>query len=453
MSIPVDTSASSRGQILLPLALLIAMLTGFTDIKVADIQSVEVAVIGALGLSVLNTRARLRLRGPAVVIDMLPYVLTLFGLLFVISLFSMRLRFYPIPDTGPLKQPPWTTFVKLFEIIISVSAMFIVALAIGTRAENLKKVFSTYVWTAYIGSAWGLISMVGPYFDLELSGATEGLVPRVRGFFVEGGPFGLYLVGALLIHIIRYWYLGYIGRRSFWIGAALLTLALLGSQSKSAIILAVFLIAVFMFVTRRFSILVAMLPLAIPFILTSGLVQGVNGYIESRERFAMLAFTNPEDYNLIMGRVMSSILLPRIIEAHPMLGIGIGNYSLVRNDPALLRGLPPVDQWDLQSLGLLGYTAELGIPLTIFVLYIYFLPFRRSLRTRPWIALLAIYPMGAALFGVQLTFVYPWIIMGMALAAIAIHDSGGRQQPPHRGRQPRRSKTSTHLSRAGKSAL
>ncbi|MGK6353904.1 hypothetical protein ACMGDH_01605 [Sphingomonas sp. DT-207] len=405
------------------LAVVIVVLAGFTDIKIGDIQTVEIVVIGALGLLLFNTRARLRVHGPAVVIDMLPHALMLLGFALVISLFSMRLDFYPIPDTGPLKQPPLATFARLFEIAISISAMFIVALAISTSASMLKKVFAAYVWAAYIGAAWGIVSMIGWLFGAELSGATPANIPRVRGFFGEGGPFGLYLVGALLINIFRYKFLGYINQRSFWIGSSILFLALLGAQSKSAAFLVLFLAGAYMVVTRRTSTIIFLLPIAIPFLLTSDIVQGVNGYLESREKFAVLAFTNPEDYNLVMGRVMASILLPRIIEAHPFLGIGVGNYSLVRNDPSLLRGLPQVDLWDLQGLGLLGYAAELGIPLTLYVMYVYLIPFRRALSTRPWIATLCIYPLGAALFGVQLSFAYPWVVMGMGLGAIAIHNS------------------------------
>lgn len=433
MPVLVDRSAPSApsgSRVLLPLALIITFLAGFTDIKLADVQGVEVAVIGALVLSLLDTRARLRIRGPAVVIGMIPYFLTLLGLVFIVSLLSMRLHFYPIPDTGFLKQPPWTTFARLFEIGISGSAMFIVALAIGTQPEYLKKLLACYTWAAYAGATWGIISLFGWLAGIKLPGATAGTIPRICGFFNEGGPFGLYLVGALLIQIVRYQYLHYISRRSFWLGSALLFLALLGAQSKASIILALFLVAVFMFVTRRFSILFMLAPLAIPFIMTSGVIKGVNGYVESRERFAVLAFTNPEDYNLVMGRVMASVLLPRIIETHPFLGIGIGNYSLVRNDPTLLRGLPQVDRWDLQGLGLLGYMAELGIPLTVYVMFMYFRPFRLALRTRPWIAVLGIYPLGAALFGVQLNFTYPWIVMGLVLAAIAIHENGVRPNQP-----------------------
>ncbi|WP_375396490.1 hypothetical protein [uncultured Sphingomonas sp.] len=413
---------------LLTLSLVIAFLAGATDLKLGDIQGVEIAVVGTLVLSLVSTRTQLRLQGPTVVIDTLPRFLLLFLALGIGSLLSMRLPFYPIPNTGLLKQPPWATFVRLVEIIISVSTMFVITLAIGTRPENLKKVFTAYVWAAYVGAAWGIVSLVGWLAGIELPGATAGAIPRIRGFFVEGGPFGLYLVGALLIQFVRYFYLRYIGRGEFLIGTALLVVALAGAQSKSSIMLALLLVAAYLFVTKRLTAVMLLSPLVIPFVLTSNIVAGVNGYIESRERFSVLALTNPEDYNLVMGRVMASILMPRIVAEHPIIGIGIGNYSLVRNDPALLRGLPQVAYWDLPSLGLLGYLAELGVPLTIYVMYLYLFPFLQARKSRPWIAVLSIYPFGAALFGVQLNFAYPWIIMGMAFAALAI-DASSRRLP------------------------
>ena len=76
-------------------------------------------------------------------------------------------------------------------------------------------------------------------------------------------------------------------------------------------------------------------------------------------------------------------LVPRMIIMNPIFGIGIGNYSLVRNDPKYLKGLPVYYQWDQHSLGLIGYLPEFGIPLFLLFIYLLFKPVYWSLKIKP----------------------------------------------------------------------
>src|SRR5207248_6892536 len=94
----------------------------------------------------------------------------------------------------------------------------------------------------------------------------------------------------------------------------------------------------------------------------------INSYTRLYSNFAEALVVRPEDPNLVMGRISGTLIVPRMIGVHPVLGIGLGNYSLMRNDPDYLQGLPSVEKWDLPGLGLVGSTAELGIPLTLFLL-------------------------------------------------------------------------------------
>ncbi len=173
--------------------------------------------------------------------------------------------------------------------------------------------------------------------------------------------------------------------------------------------------------------------IAIPVVLGSSLIDGLQGYYESLASFRISMAMRPDDYNLVMGRVMATVLLPRIVMLHPILGIGIGNYSLVRNDPMILLGLPTTPEWDLPGLGILGYVAELGIPLTLLVLWLYAYPMRASRGLSGWLALLSAYPLMAALFGVQLNFCYPWVVAGLALAAVDIERKFSAPAPEARG--------------------
>jgi hypothetical protein len=407
------------------LAALVAFLSGFTDVRVGDIQTVELVIMGALALSFLMPRQAAQVEGPGLIIDLIPRILVMLTLVACGSVLSLRLNFYPPDDIGILKRPPWATLVRFVEVAISTSSVFIVALSIRDDPRKLRLVLKAFAWAGLLNAAWGLATFFlffgsGVYLPV-VPGITLGSrMPRVCGFFNEGGPFGVYLAGVALVQYIRGPVLHYIGRWQFRASIAVMLVAIIGSQSKAAV-LVIMVLAVFGFAQQRRAALVGFaLALVVPLAIDSNLVEGINGYYSSLVNFREQAYERSTDGSLVNGRLMASVLLPRIVEAHPVLGVGIGNYSLVRNDPNILLGLPRTEIWDLHGLGLLGYLAELGIPLTLFVLYIYAYPALFALRSRGWIFMLSAYPMLAALFGVQLNFAYPWVVLGIALAALSI---------------------------------
>ncbi len=402
------------------LAVIICLLSGFTNIKLADIQSVEVIVLVAIVLSLLLPHRQINLRAPGPIDSMKMKFLWMFILIFIGSVLSLRLSFYPPDGISALKQPPFATFARMIQVMLSVCALFIVALAGRQSPDAFRKLLTAYVWCAYAGALWGIVSMLAYFAGLELPGVIVQSTARIRGFFIEGGPFGIYLVGAIIVQVIRGHYLKYISRQSFYAGLILLMLALVGAQSKASALLIVTVSIPYLIRVRRIKIILALAVVAIPVVIASNVLEGIGGYYDSMANFETAVSERPDDTNLIMGRIAGAILLPRMVAAHPFLGIGVGNYSLVRNDPSILQGMPRVESWDLHGLGLLGYCAELGIPLTIFVMWIYAYPIIVSWRTRPWIVLLATYPIVAAVFGVQLNFAYPWIISGLALAAVEL---------------------------------
>ena len=112
-------------------------------------------------------------------------------------------------------------------------------------------------------------------------------------------------------------------------------------------------------------------------------------------------------------------MVPRMIAAHPIGGIGLGNYSLMRNDPEYLQGLPAVDEWDLTGMGLVGAMAELGIPLALWLFATLLRPLRiaRQRKAAPVIAMAAAFQPLSFLLGVNLNFFYPWLVTALALAS------------------------------------
>ena len=117
------------------------------------------------------------------------------------------------------------------------------------------------------------------------------------------------------------------------------------------------------------------------------------------------------------GRVAGAILLPRMIIAHPVTGVGLGNYPLLFNDPKYLEGLPPTDAWELPGMGLAEYAAPFRLPLFAYLFILLLAPawivsHKKSLFIVMVFAL--VQPL-VNLFGAQLNFYYPWICSGLAL--------------------------------------
>jgi hypothetical protein len=120
------------------------------------------------------------------------------------------------------------------------------------------------------------------------------------------------------------------------------------------------------------------------------------------------------------GREAAAVLVPRMISAHPFVGLGIGNYQLVRNDPAYLQGIPPLEHWDYSGAGLFVKIAELGVPLSLFLVGVLLLPLRTAMKKNAnmLIKLSASYQLMATLQGVELHFFYPWLCSAFVLAIL-----------------------------------
>jgi hypothetical protein len=419
--------------------LAIIFLAGFTNIRAADIQMVEVALVVGLGLSALQPGKMLRVVGSPMIVNLLPACLWAFGFLFLNALFSIRLTFYPpAGDLSPLKQAPWAALIRCGQTIMAVSTLFVVGLAVRANPAHFRTMLTAYVWGGYVNVAWGIFCFVAWMGGVKLPGVTtvdvDG-VARICGFFIEGGPFGVYVAGVMIVQFIRGYYLRYVGKQSFLIGMIFLSIGFVGAQSKASVLLLILLLVIYLLKIKRLGLVLLGLLAVVPLAATSNLAAGLNGYYHDYMHFEQVARERPDDYGLLMGRLAASILVPRMINEYPMFGVGIGNYSLMRNDPAILQGLPRIELWDLSGLGVLGYMAELGIPLTLFFVYIYAYPLLKAWRRRPWLILLCAYPLLAGLFGVQLYFAYPWVLAGIGLAAVEIdnrHRSGARRlsSPP-----------------------
>lgn len=400
---------------------LFAVLSAAPVLKIGDVQAVEIAQVLWLclaaplflyrGLRVPYSGAWRRHGGG--------YLLFL-GLCLGVSALALRLPFYAPPDISALKLPLVLSLSRILELFLALCFMLIVAHALARRAALLRRTLDAYCW---IGAASAGIS-IASWILLKGAGvatfAVYGFEGRVRGFFNEGGPYGIFLVSVGVAALLR--------ARLFrplypFLHKALLGLLLVAlflSGSKAGLLAAGGLCLLGLAVVgsrrQRAVILTACAVILIAFFT---LFQGkLFGYFYAYLNFDEALAYRPGDPSLIMGRIAASIVVPRMISVHPLLGIGVGNYSLMRNDPDYLQGLPPVDGWDLPGMGLFGSAAEFGIPLALFFLVLLLRPlFAAKKRKAPAIVTVAagFQPL-AFLLGVNLNFFYPWLIAAFVIA-------------------------------------
>ncbi len=340
-------------------------------------------------------------------------------LAFLLSIVALRQNFYSYGETSPLKVPLLLTIARITELLLDVFYMLYLASLYRRNEKLLAFGMKTYFWFGIAGSVYAVVSFpLNLLYGLDL-GTYYG-DHRMRGFYNEGGPFGVYLVTLLLLTVLlrrRRW----IKRSEFIFGMALFLVCLVMSQSKSALALLPLLglINGFLVLKRRGRRLlvagtVLLLLLAAVFIDFQRIFQT---YEEAVTSYEQLSKFRSEDGNVVLGRVAGAVLAPRIIAEHPLAGVGWGNYALVRNDPQYRRGTPFSWIYDAPGLGPIDYIVDLGIPLWLYLMWIEFKPFRllRQRKSEILILNLALMQPLSNIFGAHLNLTYPWVVVGFAL--------------------------------------
>ncbi|WP_347156789.1 O-antigen ligase family protein [Pontibacter chitinilyticus] len=235
--------------------------------------------------------------------------------------------------------------------------------------------------------------------------------PRLRGYYVEGGPFGLfYSTFYILTFFLQ-------GRK--WVYRLVFIVVILCAQSKAGIV-AVLAWHFYLFYQRfryaswfKYLVFIALIP-----IFYIVFTKVVANYIYAVKHFSELVVLRKGDNNFMMGRIAAIHLIPNMVRDNPLWGIGLGNYALVRNNPAYLTALPAAQDWDAPGLGIfVTLIVENGIiGLCCFVLILYLLYRRYAKQSFLSAEALKAFAL-ICLLGVQLHFLYIWFFIGFALAA------------------------------------
>jgi hypothetical protein len=401
--------------------LIFVLLSTTPELRVGDVQILELfQLLRVLVVAVLFAYSGLRLPTTGVWNQYGKGYVTFLAAALVLSLIALRLPFYPPSGISLFKGPFVLSLSRLLELSLAIYFM----LAVATTLQNRPRLFHVAV-DIYTGAGTlsALVSIMAFALFLTTGENTyfiNDLDHRVRGFFNEGGPYGLFLTSVILLLLFRRRLNPNVNPLLNRTSLAITVTAWLLSLSKAGLLtgmLCAMAAAVFTSDVRKRLLAVVALPIACAgFFLF--FQQGLAGYMNSISDFDETVLFRPNDRNLVMGRIVAAFVVPRMIVAHPVVGIGVGNYSLMRNDPEYLQGLPAVDDWDLPGLGLVSDAAELGIPLTLVLAFLLLRPLRQSKKQNApaIIFATATFQPVALLMGVNLNFFYPWLVSALVIA-------------------------------------
>ena len=399
--------------------ILVGTLSSTIRLKFGAIQYLEIiymAQMGVLTLVFARRQYRATWLRPILRLGELYAVFAVAALALAVA--SLRFEFFYPPGLSELNMPVMIAIARVVELTVSVFAMTWLADVFRKDQGSLRFTMRVYFWT---GVASGVYScLCYPLTRIGIGDLGITLSGRFRGFYNEGGPWGLYLLSVMLVGLGLYRNGWEIPRRLAWT-APLLVICLFASGSKAAVLaMATLLLLNSIFlgnIAKRVAVVTVLVVFMGIAVRTLNLDSLARAYVQTNATYERVSHAHRHDGNYIVGRVAGAFIVPRMIAAHPYTGVGWGNYSLLRNLPEYRGAAAWSDYYDEPALGIIGMAAELGLPLTFFLLLVLFLPFLylRRLRAPVYLTNLALLQPLVHLFGGQLNLTYPWIVTAFAL--------------------------------------
>ena len=400
-------------------------MVAFTNLKFASLQMEDVFLLGLTTWCFASFAANgSSLRISNTLRPLLKDYALLLVLLFTTSVFALRLQFFPLVGVSILKEPVFLSLSRFIQLTAVIVGFIWLANLLQNNREALRKALQTYWFTGLFVCSYAIVSYLLLHFaHINIGGASPGGGGRARGTFNEGGPFGLYVVSLFVVAVLRRLVFGC---RIGTVAAATVLIAFALAFSKAGFV-ALGVMGIAWVASHRISVRTVVLGSLIVSILAAVGValhpeRQIRDYTISYENIhAKIEHGHRADYNLVLGRVAAGYIVPRMVEAHPLLGIGIGNYPLMRNNPKYLGPLPPVYRHeDLPGLGLIGYAPDFGIPGLLAMSWLLTAPFRICRRTSLKLSVLGLFQIICHLFGAQLTFFYPWFVSACILGSYSV---------------------------------
>jgi len=399
---------------------LVGSLASTVMIKIGPVQILELVYLAQIAVLIREasrTDGNLRVFRPLARIGM--YFVWFSIASFILALVALRLDFYTPESITPLKGPILITISRIVELMANVTIMIYLANQFRRFPGKARFTMRVYFWTGVASGVYSILT-----YPLDVAGiASLGAYldsHRLRGFYNEGGPWGIYLLTVLFVGYVLT-RLHWESRNRIWIGYAIVVAVLPGSASKAAAVaIPVFLLLIGIFARSfiaKVAIITSIVFLTIALMRVADPAALFRTYIKSGDVYERESARHRGDGNYIYGRVAGLFIIPRMVAAHPLTGIGWGNYGLVRNAPEFRGASVWADIDDDPGLGIAGLTADLGLPLFAFLLLCLAVPFAtvRRLNVPAYIINMALLQPAAHICGAQLNLTYPWVVTSFAL--------------------------------------
>jgi len=383
-----------------PGVFILVLMCQLTDVGFYGIKAGEMIVLMAFPFVLLNIGA---IKNSKIMV-----FIYLFVFLLVCTLLKNPIvNFYPPAAVDNFfKEAYVISFIRFIELILCAVA-FVYVYILCSKIKNAYAILNVFLMQNAVFGLFFIGALVLAYGGADL-GLTYGESNRLKGFFVEGGPLGAFYASLLCLDLVA--------NRKISFSSIIFFIVILAAQSKAAI----FLLVIYFFVYALLSgqslkkklipVLFSLLIAVVGYIFYG---DGVMGYVIDSMDIQQSLIGREDDPNIVMGRISGAFIGYNIIIDNPVFGIGLGNYSLVRNNPDYLGFFPVVDQWDLTGLGMYTIQVENGMlgMLAFFLSFMYF--YKRLIYSVP--KSISLIPVICVFFGTQFYFLYIWVILGFAI--------------------------------------
>lgn len=333
------------------------------------------------------------------------YLFFVFVFIFLISIIISYCSGDVFDDFGGLKTKYYISIARFFELFLCCAITSIVY----DFYHRSKISFFFVIYEFIVKNAMFCLFLLGLYIFDCLAGTeivSYGESHRLKGFYVEGGPLGLYLATLFTLTLF------FCKKTKLVVFYFLMVLLCQSKAGYVAMTLSSLLYVIFSvdklksFLNPKNTVRFFVFIFSCLLIVVGSVYYFANNYVSDISNIEATLEARSNDKALIMGRIAGSFIGFEMIKKNPILGVGLGNYSLVRNNEIYRQFFPYVDDWDLTGLGG-GYNllVENGLLGVLFFLawFFYFFKFRDIGIIFPMLFLLPF------LLGAQLYMVYPWV--------------------------------------------
>ena len=351
------------------------------------------------------------------------YFYILFTVWLIISLLFNPFREFPtLEGLSVLKSPYLITIGRYLELIAcinltAISYYYLKKRTIDEIANFVKKiVFLSFILVVFNAAVYLLVDK-GLLSSSKLVYTTSSSSFRLKGWYVEGGPYGLMLAFIFVLSSL------YKSKYNFLIRVFLIFNIVFLAKSKAGILLLVLWGVIYYYkrIYRKIKTLsIFVIPIGL-MIAAFTFIKLAETYIDSNKNMETYMKMRPNDTSLTMGRIAGSHIVPNMVVDNSIFGIGLGNYPIIRNISEYRTFVPytPKGKTDAHGIGgIIQILVDGGLFILFFFFFIIYVIIKKAYVHNNNLEIYVLAFVSFFLTGVQIYFLYPWVLLGIFIALI-----------------------------------